>query len=69
VVEVRWVAAPLTFYAMHLGDVVASLLDRRRGAALEIMLNDRYVESTWPSGIGRLLDSNLVADAWRRAAW
>jgi DNA-binding transcriptional LysR family regulator len=44
VVEVRWVAAPLTFCAMHLGDVAASFLDQQPGVALEIMLNDRYVD-------------------------
>ncbi len=60
------VAAPLTFGAMHMGDVVASYLDRHPGVALEIMLNDRYVDLLAEGidvaiRIGRLLDSDLVA--------
>ncbi|WP_249780837.1 LysR family transcriptional regulator [Bradyrhizobium sp. dw_78] len=60
------VAAPVTFGAMHLGDVVAGYLDRHPGVALEIMLNDRYVDLLTEGidvaiRIGRLLDSDLVA--------
>lgn len=60
------VAAPVTFGAMHLGDVVAGFLDRHPGVTLEIMLNDRYVDLLAEGidvaiRIGRLLDSDLVA--------
>jgi DNA-binding transcriptional LysR family regulator len=60
------IAAPLTFGAMHLGGVVAGYLDRYPGVALEIMLNDRYVDLLAEGidvaiRIGRLLDSDLVA--------
>jgi DNA-binding transcriptional LysR family regulator len=60
------VAAPVTFGAMHLGDVVARYLDRHPGVTLEIMLNDRYVDLLAEGidvaiRIGRLLDSDLVA--------
>ncbi len=60
------VAAPLTFGAMHLGDVVAGYLDRHPGVALEVVLNDRYVDLLAEGidvaiRIGRLLDSDLVA--------
>jgi len=60
------VAAPVTFGAMHLGDVVADFLDRHPGVTLEIMLNDRYVDLLAEGidvaiRIGRLLDSDLIA--------
>ncbi len=51
---------------MHMGDVVASYLDRHPGVTLEIMLNDRYVDLLAEGidvaiRIGRLLDSDLMA--------
>jgi DNA-binding transcriptional LysR family regulator len=60
------VAAPVTFGAMHLGDVVAGFLAEHPGVTLEIMLNDRYVDLLAEGvdvaiRIGRLLDSDLVA--------
>ncbi len=60
------VAAPVTFGAMHLGDVVAGFLAKHPGVTLEIMLNDRYVDLLAEGidvaiRIGRLLDSDLVA--------
>ncbi|VFU09113.1 LysR family transcriptional regulator [Methylocella tundrae] len=59
-------AAPVTFGAMHLGDVVAGFLATHPGVTLEIMLNDRYVDLLAEGidvaiRIGRLLDSDLVA--------
>lgn len=60
------IAAPLTFGAMHLGDVVAGYLEQHPGVTLEVMLNDRYVDLLAEGidvaiRIGRLLDSDLVA--------
>ncbi|NEI72028.1 LysR family transcriptional regulator [Rhizobium lusitanum] len=60
------VAAPLTFGAMHLGGMVASYLALHPGVALEVVLNDRYVDLLAEGvdvaiRIGRLLDSDLVA--------
>jgi DNA-binding transcriptional LysR family regulator len=60
------VAAPITFGAMHLGEVVASYLAQNPRVGVEIMLNDRYVDLLAEGvdvaiRIGRLLDSDLVA--------
>ena len=60
------IAAPLTFGAMHLGDVLARFLDEHPAAAVEVMLSDRYVDLLSEGidvaiRIGRLLDSDLVA--------
>jgi DNA-binding transcriptional LysR family regulator len=60
------VAAPITFGAMHLGEVVASYLEQHPRVGVEIMLNDRYVDLLAEGvdvaiRIGRLLDSDLVA--------
>lgn len=60
------VAAPITFGAMHLGDVVAGYLEQHPLVGVEIMLNDRYVDLLAEGvdvaiRIGRLLDSDLVA--------
>ncbi len=60
------VAAPITFGAMHLGEVVASYLEQNPRVGVEIMLNDRYVDLLAEGvdvaiRIGRLLDSDLVA--------
>jgi DNA-binding transcriptional LysR family regulator len=60
------VAAPITFGAMHLGEVVASYMDKHPQVSVEIMLNDRYVDLLAEGvdlaiRIGRLLDSDLVA--------
>ena len=60
------IAVPLTFGAMHLGDVVARYLDRHPAVAVEVMLGDRYVDLLGEGidvaiRIGRLLDSDLVA--------
>jgi DNA-binding transcriptional LysR family regulator len=60
------VAAPITFGAMHLGEVVASYLEQHPLVGVEIMLNDRYVDLLAEGvdvaiRIGRLLDSDLVA--------
>lgn len=59
-------AAPVTFGAMHLGDVAAGFLAKHPGVTLEIMLSDRYVDLLAEGidvaiRIGRLLDSDLVA--------
>jgi DNA-binding transcriptional LysR family regulator len=60
------IAAPATFGAMHLGDVLARYLDQHPAVAVEVMLNDRYVDLLSEGidvaiRIGRLLDSDLVA--------
>lgn len=60
------VAAPITFGAMHLGDVVARYLDQHPEVRVEIVLNDRYVDLLGEGidvaiRIGRLLDSDLIA--------
>jgi DNA-binding transcriptional LysR family regulator len=60
------VTAPVTFGAMHLGDVLASYLDQHPAVTVEVMLNDRYVDLLGEGidvaiRIGRLLDSDLVA--------
>lgn len=60
------VAAPQTFGAIHLGNVVAGYLARYPGVSLEIMLSDRYVDLLAEGidmaiRIGRLPDSSLVA--------
>ncbi len=60
------VAAPVTFGAMHLGEVLARYLDRHPDVAVEIVLNDRYIDLLGAGidvaiRIGRLLDSDLVA--------
>jgi len=60
------VAAPVTFGAMHLGEVVARYLDRFPEVTVETLLDDRYVDLLAENidvaiRIGRLLDSDLVA--------
>ncbi|KIU48966.1 MULTISPECIES: LysR family transcriptional regulator [Bradyrhizobium] len=60
------VAAPATFGAMHLGNVVASYLAAHPGVAVETTLSDRYVDLLADGidvaiRIGRLADSDLVA--------
>ena len=60
------VAAPVTFGAMHLGDVVARYLDQHPEVSVEIKLSDRYVDLLAEGidvaiRIGRLHDSDLVA--------
>ena len=60
------VAAPITFGAMHLGQVVARYMDQHPRVGVEIMLSDRYVDLLAEGidvaiRIGRLLDSDLVA--------
>ena len=60
------VAVPLTFGAMHLGGVLARYLEQHPAVAVEVMLNDRYVDLLSEGidvaiRIGRLLDSDLVA--------
>ena len=60
------IAAPLTFGAMHLGEVLARFLEEHPAVAVEVMLSDRYVDLLTEGidvaiRIGRLLDSDLVA--------
>ena len=60
------IAVPLTFGAMHLGNVIARFLDEHPAVAAEITLSDRYVDLLSEGidvaiRIGRLLDSDLVA--------
>jgi DNA-binding transcriptional LysR family regulator len=60
------IAVPLTFGAMHLGDVLARFVDQHPAVAVEVMLSDRYVDLLSEGidvaiRIGRLLDSDLVA--------
>ncbi|GLS18184.1 transcriptional regulator [Labrys miyagiensis] len=60
------ITAPVTFGAMHLGGVLARYLDQHPAVAVEVMLNDRYVDLLGEGidvaiRIGRLLDSDLVA--------
>lgn len=60
------VAAPVTFGALHLGDVMALFLQQHPSVNIEVMLSDRYVDLL-ASGIdvairiGRLPDSGLVS--------
>jgi len=60
------VAAPVTFGAMHLGDVLAGYMEQCPHVRVEVSLSDRYVDLV-ESGvdvavrIGRLPDSALVA--------
>ena len=60
------ITAPVTFGAMHLGDVLARYLDQHPAVAVEVTLSDRYVDLLAEGidvaiRIGRLLDSDLVA--------
>jgi DNA-binding transcriptional LysR family regulator len=60
------VAAPVTFGAMHLGEVIARYLDQHPNVAVEVMLDDRYVDLLGAGidvaiRIGRLLASDLIA--------
>lgn len=60
------IAAPVTFGAMHLGDVVARYLDAHPLVNIEVSLSDRYVDLLETGvdlavRIGRLPDSGLVA--------
>jgi DNA-binding transcriptional LysR family regulator len=60
------IAAPVTFGAMHLGEVVTKYLEDHPHVNIEVSLSDRYVDLL-ESGvdvavrIGRLPDSGLVA--------
>jgi DNA-binding transcriptional LysR family regulator len=60
------IAAPVSFGALHLGDVVAAYLDAHPGVHAEVLLDDRYIDL--PAAgvdvavrIGLLPDSGLVA--------
>ncbi len=60
------VAAPVTFGAMHMGDVVARYLDDHPHVDIEVSLDDRYVDLQNAGidvaiRIGRLPDSGLIA--------
>jgi DNA-binding transcriptional LysR family regulator len=60
------IAAPVTFGAMHLGDVVGRYLDEHPNVAIEILLSDHFVDLIdvgvdLAIRIGRLPDSDLVA--------
>ncbi|WP_158817460.1 LysR family transcriptional regulator [Methylocapsa sp. S129] len=60
------IAVPLTFGAMHLGDVLGRFLDEHPAVAVEVTLSDRYVDLLSEGidvaiRIGRLLNSDLVA--------
>ena len=60
------VAAPVTFGAMHMGDVVTRFLADHPQVDIDISLDDRYVDLQNDGidvaiRIGRLLDSQLVA--------
>ena len=60
------VAAPVTFGAMHLGEVVARYLEQFPDVTVETLLDDRYVDLLAENvdvaiRVGRLLDSDLVA--------
>jgi DNA-binding transcriptional LysR family regulator len=60
------IAAPTTFGALHLGEVVAGYLERHPDVTLEVVLGDRYIDLL-DAGIdvairiGRLPSSDLVA--------
>jgi DNA-binding transcriptional LysR family regulator len=60
------IAAPVTFGAMHLGDVLARFLDTHPHVTTEVVLDDRYAD-LHAAGIdvairiGRLPDSELMA--------
>lgn len=60
------IAAPVTFGAMHLGDVLAKYLEAHPHVNIEVSLSDRYVDLLEAGvdvaiRIGRLADSGLVA--------
>jgi DNA-binding transcriptional LysR family regulator len=60
------IAAPTTFGALHLGDVIADYLATHPDVTVETLLSDRYVDLLAEGidvaiRIGRLQDSDLVA--------
>jgi DNA-binding transcriptional LysR family regulator len=60
------IAAPVTFGALHLGELVAQYLEAHPQVNIEMSLNDRYVDLPEAGvdvaiRIGRLPDSGLVA--------
>ena len=60
------VAAPVTFGAMHLGEVVARYLEQFPDVTVETLLDDRCVDLLAENvdvaiRVGRLLDSDLIA--------
>lgn len=60
------IAAPVTFGAMHLGDVLASFVEDNPQVKIEVSLSDRYVDLLEAGvdiaiRIGRLPDSGLIA--------
>jgi DNA-binding transcriptional LysR family regulator len=60
------IAAPVTFGALHLGDVIAQYLESHPQVNVEVTLSDRYVDLLEAGvdmaiRIGRLPDSGLVA--------
>lgn len=60
------VAAPVTFGAMHMGEVVARYLDDHPGVRVDIRLDDRFADLLAENidvaiRIGKLPDSDLVA--------
>jgi DNA-binding transcriptional LysR family regulator len=60
------IAAPVTFGAMHLGEVLAKYLEEHPHVNIEVSLSDRYVDLLEAGvdlavRIGRLPDSGLVA--------
>lgn len=60
------VAAPVTFGAMHLGDVIARYLEAHPKVSVELLLNDQFVDlldvgADLAVRIGRLPDSDLIA--------
>lgn len=60
------IAAPVTFSALHLGDVVGRFLDGHPNVSVEFLLSDQFVDLIDEGvdlaiRIGRLPDSDLVA--------
>ena len=60
------IAAPITYGAIHLSDVMARFMEQHPGVALEVMLSDRYIDLLAEGvdvaiRIGKLRDSELVA--------
>src|SRR5476649_560031 len=60
------IAAPVSFGALHLGELVARFMDQYPQVSTEVLLDDRYVDLHTAGidvaiRIGRLPDSDLVA--------
>src|SRR5476649_43255 len=68
------IAAPVSFGALHLGELVARFMDQYPQVSTEVLLDDRYVDLHTAGidvaiRIGRLPDWTWWRAVWRRAGW